>query len=181
MFLNGIDVGHSGLVVADQWDTCPFDKFLVKMPYAKEGTLRIVTPGRELFLDVNRFSVPPWMPPVSIEDNALLHQSLIDSLAVLAAAKDQKSVGDSLIGVIDSCWRNRLPLQGTDVWPMVEAHGIPPHRKSDFINLFDFGKNILISTLGRAAVKRRRMPAMSQGRYLTKKQRDLLVRLFGHV
>ncbi len=33
IFLNGIDTGQSGMVVADEWGTCPSGRFLVKMPY----------------------------------------------------------------------------------------------------------------------------------------------------
>ncbi len=65
VFLNESDVGQSGLVMADQWRTCPSDRFLAKMAHEETGTLRMAMPSHELFLDVELLVVPAWMPPVS--------------------------------------------------------------------------------------------------------------------
>jgi hypothetical protein len=180
IFLNGSVVGQSGMVVADQWGTCPRDRFLVKMSYDETGKLRMVMPSHELFLDAEMLAVPVWMPPVSIEDNAFLHNSLPDSLDKLTTECDRGSLGESLHSIIATCWRRRLPLGGADIWPFLNAHGVAPRLKAVVIDYFDFGTRLLTKTQGRSAVRRRRMPAMSKGRYLTKAQRDLRLKILGH-
>ncbi len=167
IFLNGIGVGQSGVVVADRWGTCPPDRFLVKMPNAKVGTLRMVMPTHELFVDVKLLSVPTWMPPVSIEDNAFLHRSLLHSLDKLTAACDCGVVGEALGEIIATCWRRRLPLEGVDIWPLLKAHGVDANFEANMADCFDFGIRLLTRTQGRTGVKRKRMVAMSKGRYLT--------------
>ncbi len=178
--LSGFDVGQSGVVVADQWGTCPPDRFLVKMAYAESGVLRMVMPSHDLFLDVEQLIVPAWMPSLSIEDNGFLHEGLLRSLEGLKAARGRENIGKSLLSVIATCWGRRLPLRGAELWLLLNAHGIDSHLKSDVIDYFDFGTKLLTQTQGRPAVKRRRMPAMSKGRYLTKAQRALRAEIFGH-
>jgi hypothetical protein len=178
--LSGVDVGQSGVVVADQWGTCPPDRFLVKMAHHESGTLRMVMPSHELFLDVKQLVVPAWMPPLSIQDNGFLHESLLRSLEDIKAARGRESVGKSVLSIIATCWGRRLPLRGAELWLLLNAHGVGSELKSDVIDYFDFGMKLLTQTQGRAAVKRRRMPAMSRGRYLTKAQRALHVEIFGH-
>lgn len=138
------------------------------MAYEEMGTLRMVMPSQELFLDVELLVVPAWMPPVSIEDNAFLHDNLMRFLDELTVACDCEIFGESLLPIIATCWRRRLPLKGVDIWPLLSAHGIGPHLEVSFIGHFDFGTKLLTSAQGRTAVKRRRMLAMSKGRYLTK-------------
>jgi hypothetical protein len=178
--LSGYDVGQSGVVVEDQWGTCPPDRFLVKMAYDESGALRMVMPSHELFLDVKQLVVPAWMPSLSIEDNGFLHESLMRSLEDLKAARGRENVGKLILALIATCWGRRLPLRGTEVWLLLNAHGVGSQLKSDVIEYFDFGMKLLTETQGRPAVKRRRMPAMSRGRYLTKARRTLRAEIFGH-
>jgi hypothetical protein len=180
VFLKGIDAGQSGVVVKDSWGTCPSDRFLVKMEYEKTRALRMVMPSHELYLDSKLFVVPAWMPPISIEDNALLHECLLGSLDKITAAHGRSMVGNSLLGIIATCWWQRLPLDGADIWPMLDAHGVASNLKADFIEFFEFGVSLLTAIQGRPAVKRKRMRAMSQGRYLTKGRRELRLKKFGH-
>ena len=157
IFLNGSDAGQSGTVVADEWGTCPPDRLLVKMSYEETGALRMVMPGNELFLDVGELIVPAWMPPVSIEDNAFIHDSLLRSQPTAICGR--QTFGELLSSIAATCWRRRLPLEGVDIWPLLNAHGVSPSLEAKVIDYFDFGIKLLTSTQGRAAVKRRRMPA----------------------
>ena len=110
VFLNSSDVGHSGVVMSDQWGSCPSDRFLVQMAYDKAGTSRMVKPNHDLFLDVEMLVVPPWMPPVSINDNAMLHDSLRYALDTPAVSDDRQVLDELLRLVIATCWRRRLEL-----------------------------------------------------------------------
>lgn len=180
VFLNGGEVGQSGVVVADERGICPSDRFLVKMPYDKPGVLRMVMPSHELFLDAQLLVVPSWMAPLSIRDNAFLHDSLPSSLNDLTPATDHGITDQSLDWIIATCWRHRLPLVGAEVWPVLKAHGADAKLEAGFINCFDFGTRLLTTTQGRPSVKRRRMSPMSKGRYITKAQQSIRLELFGH-
>lgn len=138
-------------------------------------------PGHDLYVDTALFSVPAWMPPVSIDDNAALHESLLDILPhVVVGAHEFSFKPDLLWRVVSVCWQRRLPLQRSDIWPLIQAHGVSVRHKSRVLDFFDFGVKLLTVTHGRPAIKRKRMVPMSKGRYLTRAQRDLRIQLFGH-
>jgi hypothetical protein len=181
VFLNGMDSGWSGIVVEDPWGTCPSDRFLVKMEYEKRSDwLQTVMPSHQLYIDSRQYAVPDWMPPLSIEDNALLHESLMATLPLLAPGQASDMKHNPLWRIVNICWRRRLPLDRNDIWPMMEAHGVELRHKSRLLDFIEFGILVLTATHGRPAVKRRRMAPMSKGRYLTNAQRELRIQLFGH-
>lgn len=181
IFLNGINVGLVGVVVNDVWGKCPSDSFLVRMEYEKHPTaLQMVMPRHDLYLEAGSLLTPNWMPPLSIEDNARLHERLLCCRSQLMAVKDRSSFGSAFTGIIDVCWRHRLPLSGEEVWLAPNAHDIGLRWKADVIGLFTFGMGLLTGARGRSANKRRRMPPMSQGRYLTKAERKLHLSLSRH-
>lgn len=181
IFLSETDVGQVGVVVKDAWGTCPPDRFLVRMAYEKHPTmLRMVRPRHELYLEVCSLLIPDWMPPLSIEDNAHLHERLLLRHGDLVAVQDRSAFRGLLASIVDVCWRCRLPLTGQEIWLLLEAHGVDARWRQEVIELFAFGIELLTGSNGRPAVKRRRMRPMSQGRYLTKGDRELRLRIFGH-
>src|SRR5258708_23336985 len=73
----------------------------------------------------------------------------------------------ALLPLIATVRHRRLPVLGAEPWPTLEAHGIPESLKHDFCRKFDFAIELLISMHGRPPVQKRRVRAMSIGRYLT--------------
>lgn len=181
IFLSEIDVGQTGIIVSDDFETCPSDQFLVRMDYETRPEItRMVMPNRELYLDKSLLQIPSWMPPLSIEDNAAIHDRLMLSLDNLNQARDRVQFSRALTDLIERCWRHRLPLSGEGLWDLLKAHNLPPHRKTDTVEFYNFGISLLTRTNGRPSVKRRHMPPMSKGRYLTKAERSLRLAIFGH-
>lgn len=153
--------------------------FFVHMEYEKRGVLHSVMPGYDQYLDVRHYRVPTWLPELAIEDNAALHERLLQSIRTLFLADDRSSLAKGLHSIIQVCWWRRFPIDGAELWPMLEAHGVLTSLRADAVELFDFGLFTLLYAQGRAPNRRRRMTPMSQGRYLTKRQRELNTRLFG--
>jgi hypothetical protein len=181
VFLNDTDVGEVGVVVKDVWGTCPSDRFLVRMAYETHPTaLRMVMPAHDQYVAVESLRIPSWMPSLSIEDNARLHERFLLCRKALLSAQDRPSFAHTFASIVDLCWRHRLPLGGDEVWLVLEAHGIASRWRAEAIELFAFGVRLLTESSGRPAVKRKRMSPMSQGRYLTKAERELRLRIFGH-
>ena len=179
ILLNKQDAGYR-CVVADQSQNVNFtDRFLVRMEYERRDILRSVMPGHDQYLDVRQYKVPTWMPELAIEDNAALHERLMQSLRTIFLADDRSSLAPGLHGIIHVCWWKRFPINGAELWPMLEAHGVLPRLRRDAIELIDFGLYTLRYAQGRAPNKRRRMPPMSQGRYLTKRHKEINIRCLG--
>lgn len=179
-FLQGPDAGYTGIVERARAKVREHE-ILVRMEYEKrKGLLRIVSTERDRCLPKKMFRVPNWMPELSIEDNAVLHSSMLSDIRCLFLAEDRYELKKGISGLFGCVWWRRFPLAGTDLWPMLEAHGVQSHLKDDAIELLDFGLGLLRKIQGRAAIKKKRMPPMSQSRYQTERQRELRVRIFGH-
>jgi hypothetical protein len=180
LFLSGSEVGQQGVVIQNEDWAVSSGKFLAKMSYDPEGWTRTVNPSAELFIDQAMMMVPDWMPALSIEDACALHEQVLESLRFPPSGSPRKAAGKVVGGIVTRCWYGRLPLNGAEVWAVVAAHGARPDIKQASVELFDFGLALLVGAQGRPPVKRRRMPPLSRGRYLTKRDRDLRERIFGH-
>ena len=181
IFLQGSDAGYRGIVVASPRVECREHEFLVKMEYEKrEGHFRIASTERDRCLRQSHFEIPRWMPELSMDDNAALHESLLRNIRCLFLAENRAELTEGLHGVIGCLWWRRFPLRGEDLWPMLFAHGVQMHLKEEAEELIDFGLNLLRRVQGRAPIKKKRMRPMSQRSYQTERQRGLHIRISGH-
>ena len=157
---------------------CRYDQFLVKLDFERPSrNARIATLGHDLFVKVEDFIAPRWMPPVPIDYNASLHKSLeVFLTSERAGPRDLQQV---LQSIIITCWRRRLHLNSSEIWSLLGTQGFNNTSQAKAIELFDFGFRLLVGAQGRPPESRHRMPAMSQGRYTTKSKRDIRLRLFG--
>jgi len=116
--------------------------------------------------------MPDWLCDLSVDDLCSIDLSALDlALGLVAGAKKIWSV-TVLLPLITAVRQRRLPILGAELWPTLEAHGIPKNLKHDFCRKFDFAIDLLVSLHGRPAVKKRRVRAMSIGRCLTPGQEE---------
>jgi hypothetical protein len=177
-FLSGLYIGQQGVVQeidpAYGWD---HGDFLVEFNNAKGISLCRVTPGLELYLPVEMFSIPVWMPSLSMEDAYNLHEAALRGLD----PQGEPPKATVAQAVTMACWSWRLPLSGQEILPFLAAHGMPSDMDESLVELFNFGRAVAVSVGGRKPNSRRRMPPLSKARYQTKNQADLWYRLFGYV
>ena len=181
VFLKGHDAGCRG-VVQECSHIHTHCGFAARMDYEMRGsTFRIVSPHTDLFLDVRRFDIPQWMPPLSMDDNAWIHDEMFRHISVSRDDNKRQAMRKMLIGLTSACWARRLPLNGKDIFQLLRAHGWTSCKETEFCEQLDFGMQLLMNAHGRTVISKRRMPPMSQGRYLTERQREFAVRLRGGV
>jgi hypothetical protein len=166
LFLNSGDVGQFGCRIEDKHNSVRFDQFLVKMDYEiDENISRVVTPLYDLFL-IEPIAPPPgWMLPLSIEDALSVHENMLRGLDYEADPSGESPLRHLCYPIVTGTWWRRLPLSADDIWPMLQAHNFFQSTKKDFATLFDFGNRVLVRARGRPAIKRKRMPPLSRGRY----------------
>ncbi len=179
LFLVGGDVGEFGIRVDDSKLDLRLDQFVVKMDYETRGYLRNVTRFLDLFM-VEPFSpVPNWMPRLSIQDALAIHESMLRGFLSLQERLPRQTK-TFVYSIVSACWWQRLPVNGSDIWPMIEVHGLDKKKKTEFAALFDFGFELLVRSNGRKPIKRKLMPPLSKGRYLSKNDREIWLKHFGH-
>jgi hypothetical protein len=159
LFLNGTRAGHSGTVSSEP---SPIEgEFLVHMDEDPDETLWRVSYSRDQFVRPPSQFVPSWMCPLSINDLCALEDAALRSTLrafELGMRTIPVEVAQSLAAV---AWRRRLPINGAQIWEMLEAHGFDDSWKSEFCQLFEFGFSLLVGTHGRRPIKKKKVKPMS--------------------
>lgn len=159
MFLKGTRAGLSATVSPDP---SPIEgEFLVHMDGDHDDTLSRVSYGRDQFVRAPLQLVPSWMCPLSINDLFALEHAAIRGTwrACESGARTIRvEVAQSLVAV---AWGRRLPINGAQLWAMLEVHSFDDSWKSEFCLLFDFGFSLLVGTHGRRPIKKKKVKPMS--------------------
>jgi hypothetical protein len=176
-FLSGLHIGQQGVVQEnDPAYGLSHGEFLVEFTTAKGTGISRITRGLELYLPVEMFSVPDWMPSLSMEDAYNLHEVVLSGLD----PRGEPPKVTIAQAVTMACWSWRLPLSGQEILPFLTAHGMPSDFDESLVELFDFGRSVAVSVGGRRPNGRKKMPPLSKARYQTKNQAELWYRLFGY-
>jgi len=178
VFLNNSAIGARG-VVADYQEPARNDRFYVKLDHENSNTLCIVDKYRDLYVEEQLLTIPEWMPPLSIQDCELIHRCVQNFVLFMEGSHSRSAIQNAMYGIVECSWSNRLPITGNETWAILQAHGIDNRLRKDAIAFFEFGVGLLTNVKGRRAVMRKRMPAMSKVRYITKAKHDLWERITG--
>jgi hypothetical protein len=176
-FLSGLHIGQQGVIQErDPAYGLNHGELLVEFTTAKGTSIYRITRGLELYLPAEAFSVPAWMPGLSMEDAYNLHEAVLCGLDPCTESP-KAAIAQA---VTMACWSGRLPLSGQEILPFLTAHGMPSHLDESLGELFDFGRSVAVSVGGRKPNARKKMPPLSKARYQTKSQAQLWYRLFGY-
>jgi hypothetical protein len=148
------------------------DEFLVRFDFQPPNHETRVGYKTDEFAFAPIEQPPDWLCDLSIDDLCAVENAAINVVVKTAARRRPVWSAENLLSLISTVWRRRLPVLGSDLWPTFEMHGIPPNQKVTFCRYFDFGVHLLVSMHGRPAIKRKRVKAMSIGRYLTPGQEE---------
>src|ERR1700687_280513 len=169
IILNGMNVGRKATVSPKPWLS---DEFLVKFDTAPPDELTRIVQRLTVFSYLPLDKMPDWLCDLAIDDLCSIDLSALDlALSLSVVAKKGWSV-TTLLPLITTVRQRRLPVLGAELWPTLEEHGVPKNLKHDFCRKFDFAIELLASLHGRPAVQKRRVRAMSIGRYLTPSQEE---------
>lgn len=113
---------------------------------------------------------PHWLCQLSIDDLCAIENAALKSSLLLGEQPIPTWNAETLLPLIGTIWARRLPISGEDLLPTLEAHGASSKLRQNFAELFDLAIQTLILLQGRPPIKRKKMGAMSQGRYLTPTQ-----------
>ena len=165
LILKGMFAGHEAIVSDEPW---PFDgEFLVKFDcHPRERSTRIHY-RRDEFVYSPLNEIPKWLCSLSIDDLCAIENAILEMEGRRAEKAERLWSARTSLPLIETVWQRRLPVTAADLWLTLESHGISRNLRADFCRVFDFGIQILISLHGRPAIQKKRVRAMSVGRYLT--------------
>jgi hypothetical protein len=141
------------------------EEFCVQFDHDRPGHLHRVLLRHDLFVLEPNADQTPWLLPLSTDDLAFVDEVVVRFCATLIQKSNWSWRDEELYVLIEMFWQRRLPVQGKEVWATCAAHGMPQRYKNHFISTFDFGIGLLVYSHGRPPIKRRRVQAMSIGRY----------------
>jgi hypothetical protein len=159
LFLKGMHAGHWATASKREWHV--EREFLVHVDGASEDSERRVSYDRDRFVRAPVTAVAIWMPPLSSDGLCILEDTTIDRFLRAIEMSGRSILIEVVEALVAVVWRRRLPVTASEVWQMLQAHSFEIERKLEFCALFDFGIALLISTLGRRPIKKKRVEPMS--------------------
>jgi len=157
--LTGYRAGLMGAVVKPP-PGLPFrngELFLVQFDHDPPGIHNTVSLEHDLISFPSEVPTPIWAPPISLREAAELDDVIVKFCEKRFSTNSSKPQLPTFYELIRHVWRNRLPLEGTDIWPILEAHGAPRKYKKRLIELYQFGRDLLVYTIGRKPIKKKRV------------------------
>ena len=170
IILKGMNVGREATVSKEPGLSS--DEFLVAFDGDPPGLLTRVIRRLDSFAYLPLGKMPKWLCSLSIDDLHSVDESCLHTATILATDAKYKWTVQALLPIIYTVRSRRLPASGADLWPALQAHGIRKSLKEEFCQTFDFSIELLLEMNGRPAIKKRRVQAMSIGRYLTPGQEE---------
>jgi hypothetical protein len=148
------------------------DEFLVAFDGDLPGHLTRIIRRLDSFAYLPLGKMPKWLCSLSIDDLHSVDESCLQTATLLTTDAKHKWTVQALLPIIYTVRSRRLPVSGADLWLTLQAHGIRKSLKDGFCRTFDFSIELLFEMNGRPAIKKRRVKAMSIGRYLTPGQEE---------
>jgi hypothetical protein len=148
------------------------DEFFVKFDFQLPNLLTRVNYKTDEFGYAPLETPPDWLCSLSIDDLCAIENAARDVILKTESRTNPKWSVETLLSLIATVRRRRLPVLGSDIWPTLEMHGLSRNVRNGFCRNFDFGIQLLVSLHGRPAIKKKRVKAMSIGRYQTPSQEE---------
>ena len=108
------------------------------------------------------FPTPPeWAPPISLRAACEL-DSVIVRFCEAGLEDDRWAINWPFYNeVIRFSWYRRLPIEPDELWPVLRAHGVPYRFKTELLDFFVKGRDLLVHACGRKPVKKKRVKPLS--------------------
>jgi hypothetical protein len=132
-------------------------EFLVQFDHDPPNTQQIVSLERDLIVYSLEVPVPIWAPPISLCEAAELDKVLIKFCKKSLSQNHWKPYLPAFYEIIRHIWYNRLPIEGTEMWALLEAHGVAERWKRRLTQLYEDGRGLLVYAIGRRPIKKKRV------------------------
>jgi hypothetical protein len=162
-FLKGPHVGQEA-TVSDE-PGLDDDEFMVKFDFQESGWSTRVNYKWAAFVHSPMDDIPKWLCSLSTDDLCAIDEAALQMAPRLADLTGNIWSATTILPLIAIVRQRRLPVAAADLWPTLGAHGFSRKLKADFCRSFDFGLQLLVLLNGRPAIKKKRVKAMSIGRY----------------
>jgi hypothetical protein len=177
VFLKGSNAGRTAKVLRS--GTPREELFYVRYPKAPKGVSQTCSYGFDEFVLYPLPKVPAWMCPLSIDDLWRIEDSILRLLKRSIIEQISPGARPLAKALASTVWHRRLPVFATLVFETLRHHGFRDEWQKEFVTLFDFAIDTLISNHGRPAILRKRVPPMSIGRYTSISSRAFWAHNFG--
>ena len=163
--ITGYNAGKTGTVV--EVAKLPFGEpvwpyeFLAQMDEDPPNIQRRIRLDISL-IQVLPFAPPPkWAPPLCLREAGELDHAVVEFCEKSCTAERWNINWPAFYEIIRIVWNNRLPLEPTDFWPVLNAHGIPKKWKRELLEMYEKGREILIYCFGKSPIKKKRVAPLS--------------------
>lgn len=101
--------------------------------------------------------VPDWVPPISLKEAEELDSRVVPFCEKSMSSKGWRPNLPYFYAIIRYVWYKRLPLEPSEIWQVLHAHGVPRNWQIRLTSLFREGRDLLVFAEGRKPVKKKRV------------------------
>lgn len=99
---------------------------------------------------------PGWFPPLRLRDAGDLHKEVVRFAASHHWEEKRELDWQWFYGLVGFVWRRRLPVEPAEFGEILQHHAIPEHLLPSLIAVYEHGRGLLISNVGRKPIKKNR-------------------------
>jgi hypothetical protein len=169
VFLKDRYAGCEATVVAEKG--LNDDEFVVHFDGEPDSHQMRINYKRDSFAFLPISKPPDWLCDLAIDDLNSIDEAIVQT-RILLAGKDIAWSASTLLPIVAVLRGRRLPIVASELWPTLKAHGFPTRSRRSFEAQLNFSLDLLCTMHGRPPIKRRKVKAMSIGRYLTPSEID---------
>lgn len=162
--LTGSCVGMTGTVSKVDLDSrFPEGTFLLRADNDRPGVERIVNMAVDLFQHLSESRTPEWLPPLCLREAGELDDVIVTFCQTCSHEGHWEWTQSAFYEIIRFCWQARLPITKEELWRVLQAHSVPQEDKDRSQHLFEVGTELLVYTLQRKPIKKKRVRPLSEG------------------
>jgi hypothetical protein len=160
--ISGYNAGETGTVVEWPKNFPPLpNEFLEQMDSEPTDIQSRVLLEHELVQILPPAPTPDWAPPLCLRDAAELDSVVLYFCNTCYHNAKWKLDWQSFYEVTRKIWTLRLPLEPSELWLVLYAHGIPERWQKRLSVFYLKGKELLVYSVGKRPIKKKKVSPFS--------------------
>ena len=159
--ISGFKVGEKGTVVEWPKDFTPIPNQFPAQLDNEPSQFRIILEN-ELIQILPAPPVPPWAPPLCLQDAADLDSAVVNFCNQSYHGENWNLDWSAFYEIVRTIWTKRLPIESRELWAVLNAHGVPERWRRKLSEFFTKGRDLLVYSVGKSPIKKKRTEPLSR-------------------
>jgi hypothetical protein len=161
--ISGYHVGDTGSVV--NWPSTiePIEnEFIAQMDGEPPHVQSRINIRGTMIEELPSQPVPRWAPPLSMDDASKLDEAVQYFCEKSFQINKWQTDWNAFNEIIRVIWYYKLPIDGTTLWRVLEAHGVPQQSKKKTIEFYEKGSKLVLYCTDKKIRKKKKIEPLTE-------------------